>query len=969
MISLNRIHQRPLLGLFINPWGSTARTIELREDVLWATGELNANVALSELLSAPIVHKGLLSSTVTLQSTAGRSFTVRGVLHAEAIAFSETVYSAWSRFNIGLLEKETFHIAELLEHLEELQQPTRYPAACRLSPILANARTLDITLLSTLRLEAIGKDQASRIEPIREFVKASKRIRDQAVTKFVETELVRWHNFFDSVESNPLTPEQRLSIVVDEDATLVLAGAGSGKTSVITAKATYLLKAEIRKPEEILLLAFARGAAQEMSERIEALSGAPVEVKTFHALAYDIIGEVEGSKPALAPYATDDVAFLALIKKILRDLVSALSEVSRAIINWFAHFFVEPKSEWDFATKHAYYNHIEKQDLRTLQGGQVKSYEELQIANWLYENGIAYEYEPLYEHRLKGTGRRDYSPDFRLTDSGIYIEHFGVRRKHMPDGTERLMTAAYIDRDKYLAGMEWKRNVHASHGTVLIETFSYERQEGCLLTALAEKLAPHVTCNPRPLETIFDRVVELKHVDNFTRLLGTFLRKYKSGGYSIQGCENKADTIKISQRAKAFLTIFEPVYQEYQKHLGEQIDFEDMIMRAAKYVEIGRYNSQYRHILVDEFQDISLSRARLIKALKAQHSDTRLFAVGDDWQSIFRFAGSDIHLMRDFGREFGGSFNGEIAIHQIVDLGRTFRSVDQIAFAARRFVLKNPAQITKTVIPAGTAKEPAIRVVATDYNDTDTKLQEILINLVETADEERQKTSVLLLGRYRFVQPANLSELKRKFPNLSISYKTIHASKGLEADHVILLGANSGRTGFPSEIADDPLLSLVSPEVESFDNAEERRVMYVAMSRARYTLTLLASATKPSAFIRELLEEPEYSVVSGASDDAELHVCGECGGRLLPVPARNGRIWYRCEHKQLCGNFAPACSECEKGMPSQENSDSGATCSCGKKFSACPTCSDGWLVERVGRYGRFLGCVRYPNCQGKSRAV
>ena len=136
---------------------------------------------------------------------------------------------------------------------------------------------------------------------------------------------------------------------------------------------------------------------------------------------------------------------------------------------------------------------MEQQDLRTLQGEKVKSYEELQIANWLYENGIEYEYEPIYEHNCPRSGRRDYCPDFRLTESGVYIEHFGVRRQKMPDGSERLITAPFVDRDEYLAGMDWKRKVHAEHGTTLIETYSYERQEGRLLVSLAEKLAPHVT--------------------------------------------------------------------------------------------------------------------------------------------------------------------------------------------------------------------------------------------------------------------------------------------------------------------------------------------------------------------------------------------------------------------------------------------------------------------------------------------
>src|SRR5690606_9073074 len=155
--------------------------------------------------------------------------------------------------------------------------------------------------------------------------------------KFVDSELERWREFFDKVESKPLTPEQRLSIVIDEDATLVLAGAGSGKTSVITAKAAYLLKAGLRQADEILLLAFARDAAAEMSERIETRCGVSIQAHTFHALAYDIIGHVEGSKPALAAHATDDTAFLALIRQILKQLVQTVVEVAVAVVNWFSN--------------------------------------------------------------------------------------------------------------------------------------------------------------------------------------------------------------------------------------------------------------------------------------------------------------------------------------------------------------------------------------------------------------------------------------------------------------------------------------------------------------------------------------------------------------------------------------------------------------------------------------------------------
>ena len=155
----------------------------------------------------------------------------------------------------------------------------------------------------------------SRISTVRKFAGDPRAIRASSIAAFVTGELDRWKEFFDIIESKPLTPEQRLSVVVDEDATLVLAGAGSGKTSVITAKAAYLVKAGIRQPEEILLLAFAKNAAEEMSERVEARSGVPIVARTFHAIAYDIIGIVEGSKAALADHATDDLAFTNLIKQ------------------------------------------------------------------------------------------------------------------------------------------------------------------------------------------------------------------------------------------------------------------------------------------------------------------------------------------------------------------------------------------------------------------------------------------------------------------------------------------------------------------------------------------------------------------------------------------------------------------------------------------------------------------------------
>lgn len=957
------------MGLLLNPFGIHARSIDYQNDVLNINARRKRTIQVANLASPPSVTRGFIGSTLKISVDEGTQFLLRGANYREARSFSDSVTAGWTAYNTAKFDAEHLAVHQVLRVIADLSQPTRYPSAHTLSPILEQARVLDKTLLCKLPKEAVSEKIFGQIQTIQGFLHNAGPMRDEAIKRYEQHQLPQWQSFFDTFESNPLTPEQRISILADEDATLVLAGAGSGKTSVITAKAGYLIKSGIRRPEEILLLAFARDAAKEMSERIEERCGEPLEARTFHSLAYDIIGAVEGSKPALAAHATDDKAFLALIKDILRALVHSVAEVSKSIIGWFSYARLEGKSEWDFKKKHNYYTYVEKLDLRTLQGEQVKSFEELMIANWLFENGVEYEYEPDYEHKVSEGGYRDYCPDFRLKKSGVYIEHFGVRRSKAADGTYRLTTAPFVDREEYLAGMEWKRGVHAKHDTQLIETFSYDREEGRLLESLAEKIAPFEELNPRSREALFDVVIEMKQADSFVQLIGTFLRHYKGGGYQLAECADKAGKMKLGKRASAFLSIFEPLFTEYQKRLGGRIDFEDMILRASDYVERGTYRSPFKHILVDEFQDISRSRGRLVKALKAHHNDARVFAVGDDWQSIYRFAGSDINLMRSFGKEFGGVFDGKTDVHRVVDLGRTFRSVDQIAYAAKKFVLQNPAQLNKTVIPAGTTEVPALRVVSTLRGNADEKLRLALRSLHDIAATEGKKTSVLLLGRNRYNEPSDLRQLRRGFPRLDIAFKTIHSSKGQEADHVILVNLYRGRTGFPSEIVDDPLLSLVSPDAEPFENAEERRVMYVALTRARHTVTLMSAASKQSAFVTELLDDPEYGVVGDIEQDQANHTCGECGGHLVAVPTKDGRTWYKCEHADLCGFSLNACSECGNGMPVVQGKSGLKECSCGAEYPSCPTCENGWLVERRGRYGKFYGCASYPRCKGKMKAT
>lgn len=959
-----QIVRSALAGLFFGLLGHRYRGIAVSNFGVKLLARVSRQLPFSDITHPLLVTKTLGTSSVTVTVRGGDEVKIAGLKQAEAADFTSSANEAWRGYFVEQVDRADVELRALSEAVGRLDQPKRYPSACLLQPFLERANAVAEKLPVEIPSGVLPVEQQKFLDRVLAFQKQPARLRDIAIKSFTDTELGEFKDFFDTIESNPLTPEQRLAVIADEDATLVLAGAGSGKTSVIVAKAAYLIKSGIRQPDKILLMAFGKDAATEMATRIEERAGAKVDALTFHALGNSIIRQVENGAPALAAHASDDKLFTALLRDILFNDIATQPVFGALLLRWFSEFYWPYKSEWDFKTKDEYYQYVESHELRTLQGDLVKSFEEWEIANWLYLSGIGYEYEPDYEHDLPENDRTAYTPDFRLTESGVYIEHFGVRKSQGANGETALTTAPYIDRKEYLEGMEWKRKVHAEHETTLIETFSYERVEGRLTEALEEKLAPYATSSPISPEQVFEQLAEMGQVDAFTQVLGTFLRHYKSSGTTISICRDRAEKSHDKARGSAFLKIFEPLLEAYQNRLGGRIDFEDMIVRATEHVRAGRYKSPYRHLLVDEFQDISEGRAELLKALKSQHVDARVFAVGDDWQSVYRFTGSDIHLMRDFGEEFGGVFAGKSGVHSSVDLGRTFRSVDKIALPARTFVLQNPSQITKQVIPAGTTEKPAISVAHYGWGQEAEVLKSALDHIEAAASGS--ETSVLLLGRYNFLRPEELPQLHRRYQNLSLKFMTVHRSKGLEADHVVILKATSGHMGFPSEIVDDPLLDLVLPKPEEYDHAEERRLFYVALTRARKTVTVLADRQRPSVFARELVENPEYGVVELGEAGISKHRCGACGGRMLSQTSKKGNPYFQCEHRKLCGQMLRPCNVCGKDLPfNDKNNPSNLVCSCGATFPTCPECSDGWLVERKGKWGKFLGCIRYPDCTGK----
>ena len=468
------------------------------------------------------LQSGLKRSRVTLRHERGKisASGLSAALGKDLATAVEAARESWWR---SRLSDWAELYSPIHKRIEALSAPLQFVTSDSANRLRADAEAAVSGLSSRLPASLSGDSRAAMLQALREFLKAPDEIRLKANHAFVNSELKRSQDLFDTIDSKPLTDEQRKAVVADDSRNLVVAAAGSGKTSVIAAKAGWLVRRGFRRPSELLLLAFARDARQEMQDRLNRCLGADIaegmSVQTFHSLGLSIVGEAEGRRPSLAKYSEDPQAMAGFLTAAVQDLL-ADGELSESLLEWFRDQFAPYRSEHEFKSWGEYWDYIRRYDIRSLNGDAVKSFEECEIANFLYLNGIAYRYEAAYEHDTATAQKRQYSPDFHLPEQGIYIEHFGL------DANGN--TAPFVDRDEYLKGVEWKRNVHSEHGTALIETFSYECAEGSLIRNLTAKLTERgVQFRPIPRGQIFALLETQKRIKPFYRLLATFLQHFK----------------------------------------------------------------------------------------------------------------------------------------------------------------------------------------------------------------------------------------------------------------------------------------------------------------------------------------------------------------------------------------------------------------------------------------------------------
>ncbi|WP_343644944.1 DNA helicase IV [Enterobacter sp.] len=489
--------------------------------------------------------------------------------------------------------------------------------------------------------------------------------------------LAQYADFFSTVESSPLNPAQARAVVNGEQSLLVLAGAGSGKTSVLVARAGWLLASGEAVADQILLLAFGRKAAQEMDERIQArLHTQDITARTFHALALHIIQQGSKKVPAISRLENDTQARQALLVKTWRQQCS--------------------------------------------------------------------------EKKAQAKGWR-----------------------------------------------QW-----------LEEELSWEVPEGSFWQD--EKLA-------RRLGSRLDRWVSLMRMH---------------GGSQAEMIESAPEEVRalFSKRVK----LMAPMLKAWKTALKEEnaVDFSGLIHQAIVILEKGRFVSPWKHILVDEFQDISPQRAALLSALRAQNKHTSLFAVGDDWQAIYRFSGAQLELTTAFHHYFG---EGDRS-----DLDTTYRFNARIGEIANRFIQQNPHQLAKPLNSLMQGDKKAVTLLPED------QLEPLLDKLSGYAKPDER---ILVLARYHHLKPASLKKAATRWPTLQLDFMTIHASKGQQADYAIVMGLKEGSDGFPAPARESVMEQALLPVPEDFPDAEERRLLYVAITRARHRVWLLFNKDEPSAFV------------------------------------------------------------------------------------------------------------------------
>jgi len=908
-------------------------------------------VSLSNVRRFSYIEKGFFGATLFIHN--GQSFEEYKFLSkTNSIAFLQSI-------NRKIAHSLQSYLTDLIESFN-IQVLTNYPRDSKLDQIKLVANEL-ATFYEDDKVPWDYFRDSKLYSEVRKIYRLCP-IKQEALGAYHEKiNLELRKTFFDNVESNPLTDEQRLGVLRSNDKNMVLAAAGTGKTSVMVAKALDLIDRGLAAPQEILVLAYNKSAAEELKKRLAdkaensgIVLTEPPQISTFHALGRKILAESNIST-YMSVFTEDSLKLGAWVTEWL---IEYLTQDPKRMVD-FISLFPEPVNPFDFKTQEEYERHIRDNEFRTLQGELVKGYQELRIANWLAIHKIPYEYEARYISKRRIDIGFDYQPDFHISDSNIYIEHFGIDRQGN--------TRPDIDKRAYNESIDSKRKLHKELETVLVETFHYDWTEDALEVRLEERLAavgiiPDKNSVEDASKELLSKLKEGNQIATWSKMLIKALQATRFERLDENLILDRLEKARISQ-AKKKTRILTDLHNAYVEELvaTDSIDFDDMIIRAIAVVDNGQYKPHWKYILVDEFQDISASRMEFVNSIIQKGPDPSLTVVGDDWQSIYRFSGGKLELTT--------RFNELVGPHTLTMLQKTFRYNNSIADTAGTFIMENPEQYQKHIKTHDVVNESQVYLLddkTGEENGVYSRVAEV-VSKIRANDPEG---SIAIIARYNYLLKDSRDFLGKE-KSKGIHFWSFHKSKGLEADYCILIGFFQGKSGFPNGNREDAIPEALLPTLDSFPHSEERRLLYVGITRCKKKSYIIASPTAPSEFILELLA-PKYDINIFSKSFQERHrrifKCPNCvNGYLRLIKGQYGSF-YGCSSGKGCSvGKARVCTKCEAPSVDREHDSLCNNRDCGNSIKICNKCGRPMRM-REGKFGKFWGCSGYgiPDDQCKN---
>lgn len=709
---------------------------------------------------------------------------------------------------------------------------------------------------------------------------------DEIIEREYQAHKEYFDNMYKGIDDNiHLDKEQIKAILSDEDYSLIIAGAGTGKTTTMASKVKYLVDIKKVDPSKIVVMSYTKKATEELEKRIVLDFDIPVKVTTFHSLGLMHIREIfKDRKCYVVDENKKEEIFLEYFKDHIfpyKDKVKELIEVFNTTTTakqWvFGSFFQENYDK--YATFDEYfesykkyrlseilnlkewiYNMIDRdlnsETITTIKGEIVKSKGEAIIANFLYKNGIEYEYEKIYKDFMPE--RKIYLPDFTLSLGGspVYLEYFGL--------------STYDDKNlnRYNKIRKIKEDYHQKHHSTFIK-IDYKKGESIINTLKEELTKLGFTPKPRTDIEIFSSIIDKNKLSQFypfkdfmLKIIDTIKSTSKRENYH-QIVDNYILKLPKEEKEMAIkqFKYIDEFYKFYQTKLyGSEnygFDFSDMIYYANLYInKIDTNNNlNFEYLIIDEYQDISEDRYRLTKNI-ANRNIAKVVAVGDDWQSIFAFAGSKIEYIYNFMAYFPGA--------KILKITSTYRNSQKLIDYSGTFVMKNEDQIKKELISSKNITNPIKFITFKDEEEI-----EVLKGLIRNIHKTNPDHNIMVLARTNKIiencynDPELKDDIGTKikyigYEDIDIDGMTIHKSKGLTADEVIVIGLDSS---FPRNYTGlfwmESLFKNKLQE-EKIPFAEERRLFYVALTRTKNYVYLLTNndPNNRSPFINEI-----YSIV------------------------------------------------------------------------------------------------------------